>query len=248
MSLKLHVALGFEFEPSHNWESIIPEPKKPSNWKQETFDAKKSELRSNQAAEASETPVAGKVSSLAVRMFYTDTDSNRYLVRVATEGKIVTTKDAIQIAPSASALIEAIKAYNVSGYAFNAAIDGCILYAANIRNSLRVLCMNTYGALGATSAFKLWDDLAANNLVDASKNGNIDVGSLLAYDTQKRLTVVDLLTVTGTKSLVNSAVELEGKLTGKSFTGFKAIDEANACARIAIGYHLPFNIKNSSTD
>ena len=44
MSKILHVALGFGVQASPNWRKVMPPPKKPANWKEETFQAKLPEL------------------------------------------------------------------------------------------------------------------------------------------------------------------------------------------------------------
>lgn len=64
MSKTLHVALGFEVVPAKNWRAIMPPPRKPANWKEETFQAKLPELMAAQETDAPHYPLTGRVSKL----------------------------------------------------------------------------------------------------------------------------------------------------------------------------------------
>lgn len=64
MSKTLHVALGFEVVPAKNWRAIMPPPRKPANWKEETFQAKLPELTAAQETDATYYPLTGRVNKV----------------------------------------------------------------------------------------------------------------------------------------------------------------------------------------
>lgn len=66
MSKILHVALGFGVQASPNWRKIMPPPRKPANWKEETFQAKLPELMDAQITDAPYYPLTGRVNTLWV--------------------------------------------------------------------------------------------------------------------------------------------------------------------------------------
>lgn len=240
MSIKLHAALGFELEANTNWESIIPPPKKPSNWKQETFDAKLAELRASQEKDAAETVVAGRVRRLAVRFFYTEiTDTvKRYMTAISLpdDRNIIATK-AIIIDPKPEVLVQAIREHNsVPG------IANCTLYGADIKNKLRILCMSSYDHF--SGAVNIWNDLdnsPTHAFVINRGSVQSDLGYLLSYDEQRAMNIIDILTVMGARSIATSALDIESKII-KQNKVYSAVNEADACARLVTAHHLPFSV------
>lgn len=55
----MHIYLGVEHAAKADWQDILGDPKKPANWKDETYEARKSELQAKQAEEAPEHLMAG---------------------------------------------------------------------------------------------------------------------------------------------------------------------------------------------
>ena len=64
MSKILHVALGFGVVAAPGWRKVMPPPKKPANWKEETFQAKLPELIEAQEADAPYYPLTAQVKTL----------------------------------------------------------------------------------------------------------------------------------------------------------------------------------------
>ena len=64
MSKPLHVALGFEVVPARQWRKIMPPPRKPANWKDETFQAKLPELMAAQETDAPYYPLTACVQAI----------------------------------------------------------------------------------------------------------------------------------------------------------------------------------------
>ena len=62
----MNIFLGFEYSTKQGWEDIMGPPKKPSNWKDETYEKKLPELRAKQAAGAAEHLMAGRVSHACI--------------------------------------------------------------------------------------------------------------------------------------------------------------------------------------
>lgn len=60
------IFLGFEFKAADNWQEIIGPPKKPSNWKQETYEAKLPELQAKQAETAATHVAAGDAHRVCI--------------------------------------------------------------------------------------------------------------------------------------------------------------------------------------
>lgn len=58
----MNVFMGFEFEARPEWRTIMGDPKKPANWKDDTYKSKIEELRLKQAEDASTHLAAGVVS------------------------------------------------------------------------------------------------------------------------------------------------------------------------------------------
>lgn len=56
------IFLGFEYSPKPDWQELMPPPKKPSNWKQETYEDKLPELREKQKETAAQHLMAGSVN------------------------------------------------------------------------------------------------------------------------------------------------------------------------------------------
>ena len=62
----MNIFLGFECSPKADWKEILGDPKKPANWKAETYESKKEELRTKQAETAAQNLMAGQVSQACV--------------------------------------------------------------------------------------------------------------------------------------------------------------------------------------
>ena len=63
-----HIAIGYTSEiRGEQWQSLLAPPKKPSNWKEETWIAKLPDALAKQAAESYNIPGVAKVTRLAVR-------------------------------------------------------------------------------------------------------------------------------------------------------------------------------------
>jgi len=62
----MNVFIGAVQAAKSNWKDILGDPKKPGNWKQETYDQKKEELRTKQAEEAPVHLAAGYPVQMAI--------------------------------------------------------------------------------------------------------------------------------------------------------------------------------------
>ena len=126
MNKTLHVALGFEVVPAEQWRKIMPPPRKPANWKDETFQAKLPELMAAQETDAPYYPLTACVKSIWAC-------------------PLGETK-AAQIGGSPIALVTWLM--KTGGHA-EITVENTVLYGAGLRRQLRKLAMQSPGDFNA---------------------------------------------------------------------------------------------------
>ena len=62
----MNIYVGFDHTIVDNWHEVVPPPKKPSNWKQETYEAKLDELRLKQMDGLPTHLAAGKITKVYI--------------------------------------------------------------------------------------------------------------------------------------------------------------------------------------